>query len=159
MNARTLIAVVCTTVLAACAGGTFVVNERFFPGGVTFIPLDAKANVMLQDDTIVVNREPFKVRATKLEGRWQEITLTFKLVGHATGYEFAPFEGTNPLKWASIPNKTYDPLGDTTCTLIGDRSEMACRFTPKGNDLYYAYTLRVKKPDGGYILSDPSMMI
>jgi hypothetical protein len=158
MNARTLLAVGCAVALSACAGGSLVINERYFPNGVVLLPLDAKTNVNLQDDTIVVNREPFKVRAVQFEGRWQPMTITFKLVGQTQGYEFAPFDPPNPLKWTKIPDKPYQAIDRTDCTLSGDKSEMSCTFTPKGNGLFYAYTLRIKKPDGSFVSSDPSFM-
>ena len=49
MNARTLIAVVCTTLLTACAGGSLVINERYFPSGIVFVPADRKVSVSIDD--------------------------------------------------------------------------------------------------------------
>src|SRR5436190_23037678 len=102
MNARGLIAVACITVLTACAGGKFVINERYFPNGVVFVAADRKVKVTVEDGVIVVSREPLKVNAHEnANGTFDPVTVTFNL--HTTNYTFAPTQmSPDPLKWGAL---------------------------------------------------------
>jgi hypothetical protein len=162
MNARTLIAVVCTTVLTACAGGSLVINERYFPSGIVLVPLDRKVKVTVEDGVIVVSREPLKVNAHEnSNGTFDQVTVTFKL--DTAGYTFAPTQmSPDPLKWGTLlPPKASPLFGSTTCTFGGneqtDMTELNCTFTPSQKEQLNTYVLRVY--DGKtYIASDPSMV-
>ena len=155
MNARTLIAVASATLLTACAAGNLVLNERYFPR-LVLVPLASKVNVSVDEGTIVVNREPFKVKAVGTPPA--EVTIIFKLT--EPGWEFAPTEmSPNPLKW--VPIKKSQALDTTTCVFGNDgvdKTELSCKFTPKGTNQFYSYTLRLKNPSGEFKESDPSMM-
>jgi hypothetical protein len=162
MNARTLIAVVCTSVLTACAGGSLVLNERYFPRGIVLVPLDRKVKISVDDGVIVVSREPLKVKAQENpNGTFKLVTVTFTL--DTAGYVFAPTEmSPNPLHWGTLPPPKDSPLfGNTVCKFGGvdqsDKTELNCDFTPSKKNQINSYVLRVY--DGtNYIQSDPSMM-
>ena len=159
MNARTLIAVVCTSVLTACAGGSLVLNERYFPSGIVLVPLARNVKVTVEDGVIVVNREPLKVNATENhDGTFEPVTVTFKL--DTSGFVFAPTAmSPDPLRWGAL--KGFDKFGTTRCTFggsdQGDKTELNCTFTPIKKKQANSYVLRVY--DGTtYLESDPSMM-
>ena len=160
MNARTLIAVVCTTVLAACAGGKFVVNERYFPNGVMLVPLARNVKVTVEGGVIVVSREPLKVNAHENpNGTFDQVTVTFKL--ETEPYTFAPTQmSPDPLKWGTLKGSPL--FGTTTCTFGGaqqtDMTELNCTFTPSQKKQLNTYVLRVYDGMSTYIASDPSMM-
>ena len=167
MNARTLIAVACVAVLSACAGGKFVVNERFFPGGVWFVPDERKIQVRIDDSdgvfppAITVNREPLKLNANPGE----EVTVTFlmHLQGHQD-YDFVPANASDPLVW--VETKKFDKFRDTRCSYGStgaNRKELNCTFKVEKKRQVNSYTLRVCKGgtttgEGNCFLSDPSMM-
>ena len=119
MSARTLIAVACAAVLSACAGGSFVVNERYFPGGVLFVPLDRKVTVTIEgsgsEAVIVVNREPLKLNGNPGD----TVTVTLRL--KTPGFIFAPLQmSPDPLVWGAI-NKG-PKFGETTCAFGKSRA-------------------------------------
>jgi hypothetical protein len=165
MNARTLIAATSTALLTACAaGGQLFLNERYFMQGIIVQPLDTKINVTVEEATVIVSREPFKVKRKEIgqTQTYEPITVTFKL--GTSGFEFAPMEmSPDPLKWVAI--KSSQPLGATTCVYGNsgaDKTELDCTFTPLGprdKKQYHSYTLRLKDlSTGQFIVSDPSMM-
>jgi len=152
MNARTLIAVACVAVLSACAAGSFVVNEKYFPSGVIVVLADRKINVTIDDGAIIVNREPLKLNASAGE----TVTVTFKM--QTQGFILQPLEMTpDPLIWVAL--KGSDKFGTTTCTSGSDRTELSCSFRVTQRRQANAYTLRVCDSNGmNCFQSDPSMM-
>ena len=159
MNAKTLLAISLATTLTACAaGGSFVVNERFFPNGVVVILSDRKVNVSIdgKDDepkVIVVNREPLKLNGDPNV----EVTISFKM--QTSGYVFAPLQmSPDPLQWGAL--KGSAKFGTTTCAFGSDQGELNCTFTPTQRRQANSYVLRVCEVSNpaNCIISDPSIM-
>ena len=151
MNVRTLIAVACAAALSACAGGSIVVNERYFTG-VVFVPLDRKVNVTIEDNVIVVSREPLKLNGNPGD----TVTVTLRL--QTQGFIFAPLQmSPDPLVWGTI-NKG-PKFGETTCAFGSDRTELNCTFKVAQRKQANSYVLRVCDANGANCFqSDPSMM-
>ena len=158
MNARTLIAVACVAMLSACAGGKFVVNERYFPSGIVFVPAERKVNVTIDDSetglrpVIIVNREPLKLNANPGD----EVTVTFRMQTH--GYTLVPSQmSPDPLVWGAL--KDSPKFGETTCSYGSDRTELNCKFRVAQRRQANSYVLRVCDANGANCFqSDPSMM-
>jgi hypothetical protein len=161
MNARILIAVACVAMLSACSGGKFVVNERYFPSGVVFVPDERKVNVSIDDrdgvspPVILVNREPVKLNANPGE----MVTVTFRMQnqGHQS-YTFGPLQMSgDPLVWGEL--KGSPKFGETSCSFGSDRTELNCTFKVERRRQANSYVLRVCDAKGANCFqSDPSMM-
>jgi hypothetical protein len=159
MNARTLIAVACVAVLSACAGGKFVVNERYFPSGVWFVPDERKVQVSIDDrdgvfpPVITVNQEPLKLNANP----GTEVTVTFRLQnqGHQNYFFEAPL-ASDPLGWGEL--KGNPKFRNTSCSYGSDKTELICKFTVAERRQVNSYVLRVCPASGSCFKSDPSMM-
>ena len=157
MTIRMLFVAASGLLLASCAGGRLVIDERHLPG-VILVPLANQIRVSVDEGTIVVNREPLRVKVRESDGKFEPVEVTLKL--DTPELEFAPESMTeDPLKWE--PRKGSRPLGRTTCR-FGDsgRDTLICTFTPVARRQSYAYTLRLRNTRTGEILvSDPSMDI
>ena len=153
MNTRTLVAVTLgAVVLSACAGKSFVVNEKYYPNGLIVILADRKVNVTIDGDVIIVNREPLKLNGNPGE----PATVYFRL--QTQGYVFKPLQmSPDPLQWGAL--KGSPKFGDTTCVFGADETELNCTFTPTQRKQINTYVLRVCDATGASCFaSDPSMM-
>ncbi len=109
-----------------------MINERYFPSGIVLVPLDRKVKVSVDEGTIVVNREPLKVKA--VDSGPAEVTVIFKLT---TARLRCSRRRRCPRSAQMGTLKKSQAFGTTTCVFGNDgadKTELSCKFTPKGTN-------------------------